>query len=711
MGRAKNLLRKVYRKLKPIEIKTPKLVTKCDFSIELISVISTGKWMIFRCKLRFPASCTSDVDICAKDLNSKTISLKSIFMGMADSKRNVNGHPVFKERVFSLLVPYPEQDLVLSIFSKGENKVLHEQVFSGGQIKDLRSSSDRIFYLTAYNDPYYQEWFDKNQRSSDYELKLQSEAKFENSPKFSIVVPLYKTPLSYFNEMVSSILNQSYSNWELLLVNASPDDVDLKQAIEKIKVGESRIKEVVLEKNEGITLNTARGIKEATGDFVCFVDHDDTIEPNCLFEYAKRINEKPESEVLYCDEDKLFEDGHLGCVYFKPDFSLFLLRSINYICHMLTIKRDLLLQLEYDNPEYDGAQDHHLVLQACEKTKNVEHIDKVLYHWRLSDNSTSAALGAKSYVNQARERAQRSYFKNVGIDVGLSENPLVAGATRIDYKLNGSTQKVSIIIPTKDHIDLLKTCIDSIYEKTTYSNFEVIVVENNSEEDSTFEYYNSLEEKENLKVVYYEGDFNFSKIVNFGRKYASGDYLLLLNNDTEVITNTWIENMLGICLQPEVGIVGCKLLYPDDTIQHAGVFLADNPHHYFANLPNGSNCYMGLAYLTREVSAVTAACLMVSATTYDAVGGFNEKYTVAFNDVDFCNRVRQSNKLCIYDSNTELYHYESISRGSDAGNTRDARVNSEIGMILTDWPELFGGNDPYSNKYVKQAWEGAYFSF
>lgn len=687
----------------------PKIIEE-GYLIDPLTVISTDTHMIVRVAVRMPFSASENIKVVAKDECGCEIATECIFMGKNECTTKVAGALVYKEFVYSVYVPYPERDLIFSIQDLKTCEPVHEQKFEAGLFCDLRHKQDDVLYQFALNDPYYTIWFEK-QKPTNYELDLQKKVKFAIEPKFSIVVPLYKTPLLLFKELILCIVAQTYANWELILVNASPECDELCSEVKKACEADARIKAIDLEENEGITLNTSRGIEVATGDFVCFVDHDDLIEANTLFEYAQAINNEPRAELLYCDEDKLYDDGRRGEVFFKPEFSLHLLRSNNYICHMLTIKRDLLLTLDYKDKRFDGAQDHHLTLQAIEKTRNVVHIPKVLYHWRVTKNSTSGGSDAKPYAQNATILTVSEHLKRVSVKAQVLPHPTIASTTQVNYALPENNPKVSIIIPTKDQVELLKSCLDSIFEKTTYENYEIVLIENNSEKQETFAYYETLKQFENVKVCKFEGEFNFSKIINFGRSQATGEYLLLLNNDTELITPNWIESMLGVCSQPEVGLVGAKLLFPDETIQHAGILIADLPYHFFHHLPNTAINYMNYANIQRELSAVTAACVMVDVEVFDSLGGFNENMQVDYNDVDFCLRARDAGKLVVYDPFVQLHHFESISRGYDSEPEKQARRVSEKGKIWERWSHVFANPDPYFTPNICQRWQAAYYSF
>lgn len=553
--------------------------------------------------------------------------------------------------------------------------------------------------MHAQYDPSYPDWFEER-RATLGRLREQASVEFAYQPLFSIVVPLFNTPISFFNDMVASVTKQSYKNWELVLVNATPDNAELSAAADAVAQAWDNIKLVTLEGNLGISENTNKGIEAASGDFICFVDHDDVLEPDILFEYALALNKYDDIDLLYCDEDKLLEGGQLTQPLFKPDFSIDLLRSLNYICHMLAIRKSLLDTIEPNTAEYDGAQDHNLTLRAVEKACYVHHVSRVLYHWRVNENSTASAADTKSYASDAGLRAVREHLERCGLkaQVNMSRRPF---NYQVIYDVPEERPLVSIIIPNKDHIDLLERCLKSIFEKSTYDNFEVVIIENNSTESETFEYYKSLPTTfdERVRTVTWDGEFNFSKLMNFGRANARGSYLLLLNNDTEVITPNWIEIMLGLAAREDVGTVGVRLFYPNDTIQHAGVCVTGKTaNHLHKNMPRDVPGYFALNDSQQDLSAVTAACLMSSVEDYDSVGGFTEELTVAFNDIDYCLKLRDLGKLVVYTPEVELYHYESVSRGYEDNKDKAIRFNTEIAYMRGHWTKYYIYGDPYINK-------------
>ncbi len=554
--------------------------------------------------------------------------------------------------------------------------------------------------MSAGEDPSYEDWFFNHSRVSLLERKSQSAARFEDDPLISIIVPLYKTPSAYFTDMLNSVLSQTYENWELLLVNASPQDVYLQRD----RFGEpyfipedERIKIINLEENLGIALNTQKGINAAKGDFVAFADHDDFLEPDALYEYVKGINKYPNTDLLYCDEDK-FERGHYFGPFFKPDWSPDLLLSFNYVTHMLCIRRKLLQSFEPLSKEYEGAQDYHLTWQAAEKARNIYHARKVLYHWRLHAGSTAKNSEAKPYTNEAGKRVIAHHLKQLGIDAKPVHSK-IANMYQLDYSFEHEPL-VSIIIPNCDHVEELKACIDSIFEKTTYSNYEIIIVENNSKEEATFSFYEGLKKNANVGIVNVEmnGVFNYSKVINEGACAAKGDYLLLLNNDVEVLEKNWIEQLLGFAQREDVGAVGAKLLFPNGLIQHAGICLNYSlPGHLYYLIPRDSDKYYNLLNSNQNLLAVTGACLLVRKSHFEAVGGMDETLPVDYNDVDFCLKLVQKGLYNVYAAQAVLLHKESATRlpGEKAKNQKgflDAKIE-----LMRRWPRYLIDGDPFMN--------------
>lgn len=550
-------------------------------------------------------------------------------------------------------------------------------------------------HTTSFQEMYA--YYEKRQRVSGKEYLRQKKEVFSPSLLFSIVVPLYHTPIKYLKELIDSVVRQSYVNWELCFADGSNDDV-VEKYIASHYGREKRIRYQRLEKNMGIAGNTNAALHMATGDCIVFADHDDTLALDALYLAACVFRDHPETEFIYTDEDLTDENGNSTYPHFKPDFNLDYLRCINYICHLVVVRRSLWEQVGDLRSECDGAQDYDFVLRCVEKTKHIYHIPKILYHWRSHPQSTAGNQGNKHYAIDAGKLALEEHYKRMNLEGEVEFTGLFI-VYRTTFKISGNP-KVSILIPNKDHIEDLETCISSICEKSTWENKEIIVIENNSEEKRTFAYYETLQERyDNVRVVYWEGEFNYSAINNFGTTYATGEYLLLLNNDTEVITPDWLERMLSYCQREEVGIVGAKLFYPDNLVQHAGVvigmggFAGHIQTGYEMDYPG----YMGRLKTAQEISAVTGACLMVKKEVYEAVKGLDENFAVALNDVDFCLRVRELGKLVIFQPDAQLYHYESKSRGFETTPEKKARFAKEIERFQKRHSELLEKGDPYYN--------------
>ena len=549
------------------------------------------------------------------------------------------------------------------------------------------------------NDYDYSEWYELT-KPSEEELAAQKKEHFDYEPKLSIVIPAYKTPERYLKEMLQSIKEQTYTNWEVCVADGSPKGESSERVLKKFAELDKRFKYVILGENKGISGNTNAAMDMATGDFIVLADHDDTIPPNALYECVKAMNLDPEIDVIYSDEDKLDMDGKaLFDPHFKPDFNPDLLTSVNYICHLFVVNRDLVDAVGGFRQEFDGAQDYDFIFRCTEAARKIYHIPKVLYHWRCHQNSTASNPESKMYAFEAGARAIKAHFERLGIGVESVEKGVDYGIYHTRFVLNGEPL-VSVIIPNKDYHQDLDLCIRSLMEKGTYKNLEFIVIENNSTEEATFSYYEQIQKEfPNVKVVTWKEGFNFSAINNFGVQFAKGEYLLFLNNDTEIIEKDVIQEMLGYCQREEVGAVGARLLYQDDTIQHAGVVVGFGgiAGHTFIGLHRAENSYFHRAMCAQDYSAVTAACLMTKRSLFDQAGGFTEELAVAFNDIDFCMKIRSLGKLVVYNPYALLYHYESKSRGLEDTPEKVARFNREIAIFAKRWPDILKNGDPYYN--------------
>ena len=549
----------------------------------------------------------------------------------------------------------------------------------------------------------YGPWFEQN-RATEEQLERQRRKVWSDPVIISIAVPLYRTPEQYLREMIESVQAQTYPHWELCLAVGSPEDKALVQLVQNYAAQDKRIKVQILKKNEGIAGNTNAALAMAEGTYIGLLDHDDLLAPDALYEVALAIQSTQKEkgcsqDLLYTDEDKVSADlkEHFQ-PNLKPDFSPDLLRSNNYICHFLVAARTLVEQVGGFQSEYDGAQDHDFILRCSEQANEICHIPKILYHWRTHAQSTADNPISKQYAYEAGRRAIEAHLERCQLK-GEVQRKKEFGFYRVKYAVEGSPL-VSIIIPNKDETETLKTCIDSILEKSSYRNFEIIVVENNSTTQEIFDYYKEIDGRNGVHVVYWDREFNYSAINNFGISHAKGDYFICLNNDMEIISEDWIEELLGHCQRPDTGIAGARLYYPDDTVQHAGIIvgLGGIAGSLLVGLKRGHTGYMHREALQQDLSAVTAACMMVTREAYEAVGGFEEKLAVAFNDVDFCLKVREKGYLVVYDPYVELYHYESKTRGAEDTKEKVRRFQSEIEYMRTRWIKIIKDGDPYYNK-------------
>ena len=666
-------------------------------TIDFIECIEDGDEAILRMAVNTPYRDNNAISLTCMDASLHPIPINPISFGAAKIPVPFSTNKYRREAQYSVRIPNKVQRFIFTIEDANHPSFRSFEVLDGPMFADLRLLTANLM-RDAQSDSTYPDWF-RAHKADIATLSKQDRIHLEYEPTFSIVVPLYKTPLSFFREMATSVMEQSYRKWELILVNATPEDAGLSDLVSQFSRRDARIRVINLPENLGISGNTNKGIEVAGGDFVCFFDHDDLLEPDILFEYAKAVNDREDTDLLYCDEDKLMPDGSLSQPFFKPDFNIDLLRTSNYVCHMLAIRKSLLDQIEPNTSAYDGAQDHNLTLRAVEKARYVNHVAAPLYHWRMSATSTAADASSKSYATDAGIRAVREHLDRLGIHATVSQSrrPFTY---RVIYDVPEDHPLVSIIIPSMDHVEVLDTCIQSILDKSTYDNYEIVIIENNSTEPQTFEYYDTLVEShpDIVRIERWPNEFNFSKLMNFGTEKAKGDFLLLLNNDTEVITPDWIEIMLGLCAREDVGIVGVRLLYPDNTIQHAGVCIGGAcAGHLSKNLPRDRWGYFAMQDSQQDLSAVTAACLMTKRSTFEAVDGFTEELSVAFNDVDYCLKVRANDELVVYTPEVELYHHESLSRGTEIGAARRIRFHREVAYMNYHWAEYYVKGDPYFN--------------
>ena len=542
----------------------------------------------------------------------------------------------------------------------------------------------------------YKEWLEKNMPARQ-ELDRQEKHKFKYAPKISILVPVYNTPETFLRQMIESVQKQTYGNWELCIANANPANEQVKVILKEYTANDARVKVTDVPENEGIAQNTNKALEIADGTFIGLLDHDDVLAENALYEVVKELNKAVDTDVIYTDEDKVSTamDEYFS-PNFKPDFNLDMLRSNNYFCHFFVAKKELIETVGGFRREYNGAQDYDLFLRCIEKAERIAHIPKILYHWRVHQESTADNPLSKMYAYDAGQKAIEQHLKRCGVTAEVSKTENL-GFYRVKYQQEGSPL-VSILIPNKDQKDTLDQCLKSIEARTDYENYEIIIIENNSTEQETFEYYKQIKNPK-IRVIEWKDEFNYSAINNFGVRHAKGEYLLFLNNDIEVINSDWLGEMLSNCQREEVGAVGAKLYYPDNTVQHAGVIVGIGgvAGSVFVGLKRGYTGYMHRASIQQNLSAVTAACMMVKKSVFEEVGGFEEELKVAFNDIDFCLKIREKGHLIVYDPYVELYHYESKTRGAEDTTEKIRRFQSEIEYMRSHWSSILKNGDPAYN--------------
>ena len=673
-----------------------------------------------RCMVSGWAVYQTPLDIYVENENKEKVKCSLERVNRPDVQQQYQEFDVGKERGFFLDIPIEEEKGFRVVFAAGGHRTiryvsLQKRKMAGEKIGVYYRKGMRYLKLHGAagfakklvkkaedykNRPYpYTKWYPEHM-ALESELEQQRKTTFAYAPLISIVIPLYNTPVPYLKELLDSVQSQTYQNFQLCLADGS-DNSRTGDYIRENYGTDKRIQYKLLENNAGISENTNEAIKMATGEFIMFSDHDDTLAPNALFEIVKEMNEHPGTDVVYTDEDKVTMDGkRYFDPHFKPDFNLDMLRCNNYICHIFVVKREILEQVGMLRKEFDGAQDFDFILRCCEKAENIRHVAKILYHWRNHPASTAGNPESKMYAYEAGRNAVQAHYDRIGMkaEVSMTEQ---WGRYRTKLFVEGEPL-VTIIIPNKDHKKELKTCVDSLFEKTSYQNFEILIIENNSTGKEIFAYYRELEAAhENVRVLTWEKEFNYSAINNFGAEHARGEYLLLLNNDIEVKTENWMEEMLSYCQREDVGIVGAKLLFPNEKIQHAGVILGMGPSgtagHLFYNFPGDQFVYAGRSQTTQDLSAVTAACMMVKKELYQKVGGMDEAFQVAFNDIDFCLRVRETGKLVVFQAYAELYHHESLTRGYETSQKNKKRFKEEIKLFKTRWKDILEAGDPYYN--------------
>lgn len=540
-------------------------------------------------------------------------------------------------------------------------------------------------------------------------LERERNTKWESPVAISVVVPLYNTPENFLRELLDSVVNQTFPYWELCLADGSEEEKAdfIYKIVEEYCKNDSRIKYQKLLKNDGISGNTNAAIDMATSEYIGLLDHDDVLHPSLLFEVEKAIQDG--ADMIYTDE--LTFEGTLDnaiTIHLKPDFAIDNLRANNYICHFTTFSRELLTAAGGGlRSTYDGSQDFDLVLRLSEKAKKIVHIPELLYFWRSHPSSVASDISAKPYCITSAKKAIGDHLERLGIEGEAVDAPPLVSLYKVNYKIKGDPL-ISIIIPSKDHVEDLALCLKSIAKKTSWTPYEIIICENNSQETETFKYYEEISKEENIQVVTWDKEFNYAAINNYAAKYAKGEYLLFLNNDIEVISDNWLEEMLMYAQRADVGAIGAKLFYKDCTIQHAGIVINEDgvPIHAHLRRTTADVGYMGRLYYAQNYSAVTGACLMVSKEKFTEVNGFSEEFAVAYNDVDFCLKLIEKGYLNVWTPFAQLFHYESLSRGSDTKEKeKNARLGKELIQFQNKWANFISQGDPYYNPLLNSYWE------
>ncbi len=563
----------------------------------------------------------------------------------------------------------------------------------------------QCFTKEAIRDP-YRLWILQNDPSEAQLEQMRKECvTFSYRPKISIVTPVWNTDERWLRRAIESVLEQTYDNWELCIADGGSTRESVERVLKEYAEKDSRIKVKSLDENKGISGNSNEALSLAAGDFIGLLDHDDELAPFALCEVVKLLNKKRHVSFIYSDEDKIDEKRRRNNPFFKPDWSPDTFFSHNYICHFSVIKRELVQRVGGFREGYDGSQDYDLFLRVTETLdeREIAHIPKILYHWRTIQGSAADNVEAKPYAIVAAKKALANALYRRGIKASVLDGPYLS-SYRVRYEITGNP-KVSIIIPTKDKVGVLQTCVNSILEMTDYENYEVVIVDNQSREPETHDYYQRIKNNPHVKVLEYDSPFNFSAINNFAVAHADGEYLVLLNNDTEIVAEEWLTAMLEHAQREEVGAVGAKLLYYNNTIQHAGVVLgitgspgekgvAGHSHKHLSDRALG---YFLRPHIIGNVSAVTAACMMVRRDVYEQVGGLEEDLVVAFNDVDFCLKIRDRGYLIVYTPYAKLYHYESLSRGYEDNPEKQARFLKEVRYVREKWGGVIDTGDPYYN--------------
>ncbi|MDK9694626.1 MAG: glycosyltransferase [Sulfurimonas sp.] len=566
--------------------------------------------------------------------------------------------------------------------------------------KYMLKKLDKEYLKFVANETLYPLWIAQNEEDIFQTTSL------EYSPLVSIITQTYNTEAKYLKKMLESVVSQTYKNWEFCIADDASTNKKTVQILQDYEKKHKNIKIAYRKTNGHISEATNTAIELANGEYLAFLDHDDMLAPNALYEMVKKLNENRELKLIYSDEDKIDENDNRHSPHFKSGWNPDMFFSQNYICHLTLIKKEVVGSIGGFRKEYEGSQDYDMLLRALEYVEysQIDRVEKILYHCRVIQGSTAYQAGAKSNTHLAGLKALQDYFakkdKAITVEDGLLQNTY-----KVNYPLPTPTPLVSILIPTRDGYDILSKCIESIYAKTLYPNYEIIVIDNETTCKRTLNYFKKIKTYKNLTILEYRATFNYSAINNYAVAHAKGDVIVLMNNDAEVISQGWLIEMMQHVMREEIGAVGAKLYYDNDTVQHAGVILglygcAGHSHKHFLRDADG---YFGRLKIIQNYSAVTAACLAVRKKLYEEVGGLEEEHlTVAFNDVDFCIKILQKGYRNLWTPYAELYHHESISRGANDTPQKKERAAKEVAYMRDKWLSQLQEDKMYNHNLTKK---------
>lgn len=572
-------------------------------------------------------------------------------------------------------------------------------VFTEGGYTGLKKFVISTFQLSNHNQINYADWIKQNElQAEDYERAEKELAALPAQPTISIIMPTYNSNLNWLNEAIESVRAQPYKNWELCIADDASPNQNIAPFLKEWSEKDSRIKFVLREKNGHISEASNSAIALATGEWLALFDHDDLLHPFAFYWVLKEINRSPQAQLIYSDEDKIDESGERTDPYFKSAWNYDLFLSQNCFSHLGLIRHDLANAIGGFRKGYEGSQDHDLILRAIEKVdqNNIIHIPKVLYHWRVHAESTAKASASKPYAAIAGEKSINDHLQRMGINAKASYEK---HGYRVKYSVQEPKPLISLIIPTRNGLALLKQCIESITKKTLYKNYEFIVVDNGSDDPEILAYFKLLAKRNDCRVIRDERPFNYSQLNNLAAREAKGDVIGLINNDIEVISPEWLDEMVSHAMRSNVGAVGAKLLFPNNSLQHGGVILGVGgvANHAHLNFPAQHPGYFGRMKLIQQFSAVTAACLLVRREVYEKAGGLDESnLAVAFNDVDFCIRVKDLGYKNVWTPYALLYHHESATRGKDIAPEKRARFVREVNYMMNTWNSKFIDDPAYN---------------